>query len=88
MAQEFAAAGIELYYYSSPNSNGEVDFVVQAGDRVIPVEVKAEENLQAKSLKAFAAKYGLKDAVRTSMSNYREQDWMVNVPLFGVSGYF
>lgn len=87
VAQEFAAVGIELYYYSAPGSSGEIDFVVQAGDKVIPVEVKAEENLQAKSLKAFVAKYGLKDAVRTSMSNYREQDWMVNVPLFGVSGY-
>lgn len=87
VAQELAAAGMELYYYSAPGSSGEVDFVVQAGDKVIPVEVKAEENLQAKSLKAFVTKYGLKDAVRTSMSNYREQDWMVNVPLFGVSGY-
>ncbi len=87
VAQELVAAGIELYYYSASNSNGEVDFVVQTEGRVIPMEVKAEENLQAKSLKAFVAKYGMKDAVRTSMSDYREQDWMVNVPLFAASEY-
>lgn len=87
VAQELVAAGMELYYYSARESDGEVDFVVQAGDKVIPVEVKAEENLQAKSLRALAIKYGLRDVVRTSMSNYREQDWMVNVPLFAVSGY-
>ena len=78
---------MELYYYSASGSSGEVDFIVQVEDRAIPVEVKAEENLQAKSLRALVAKYGLKDAVRTSMSNYRERDWMVNVPLFEVSGY-
>lgn len=87
VAQELAAAGMELYYYSASGSSGEVDFIVQVEDRAIPVEVKAEENLQAKSLRALVAKYGLKDAVRTSMSNYRERDWMVNVPLFEVSGY-
>ena len=87
VAQELAAEGMELYYYSASNSGGEVDFVVQAGENIIPLEVKAEENLQAKSLRALVMKYGLKSAVRTSMSNYREQDWMVNVPLFAVSGY-
>ncbi len=87
VAQELAAAETELYYYSAPASGGEVDFVVQVEGKVIPVEVKAEENLQAKSLRALVTKYGLTDAVRTSMSNYREQDWMVNVPLFAVSEY-
>lgn len=87
VAQELSAAGMELYYYSAPNSSGEIDFVVQVPGNIIPVEVKAEENLQAKSLKAFSAKYGLKKAVRTSMADYKEQDWLVNVPLFAVSSY-
>lgn len=82
VAQELVSLGMELYYYSAENSSGEVDFVIQRANKVIPVEVKAEENLQAKSLRAFCKKYELSDAVRSSMSNYREQDWLVNVPLY------
>ncbi|MDE6897292.1 MAG: DUF4143 domain-containing protein, partial [Lachnospiraceae bacterium] len=88
VAQELTASGMELYYYSADNSSGEIDFVVQKGGRVVPVEVKAEENLQAKSLRMFCRKYHLETAVRTSMSDYREQEWMINVPLYAVSGYF
>ncbi len=88
IAQELTASGIELYYYSAENSSGEIDFMVQKDGRVVPVEVKAEENLQAKSLQAFYKKYHPEIAVRTSMSDYREQDWMVNVPLYALAGYF
>lgn len=87
VAQELVAAGMELYYYSTENSSGEIDFLVQCGMHVVPVEVKAEENLQAKSLKSFCAKYEPAYAVRTSMSNYREQDWMTNVPLYAIAGF-
>ena len=84
VAQELAGRGIALYYYSTENSSGEIDFVVQASKDCIPVEVKAEENLRAKSLRAYCAKYKPAIAVRTSMSDYREQDWMINVPLYVV----
>ncbi|MCD7751272.1 MAG: ATP-binding protein [Lachnospiraceae bacterium] len=87
VAQELAASGISLYYYSTENSSGEIDFVVQAGGRIIPIEVKAEENLQAKSLRSYCQKYKPEIAVRTSMSKYREQDWMVNVPLYALTAY-
>lgn len=87
VAQELTAAGMELYYYSSENSSGEIDFIVQRGGQVIPVEVKAEENLQAKSLREFCKKYHPETAVRTSMSGYRQQDWMTNVPLYALAGY-
>lgn len=87
IAQELASSNIELYYYSAENSSGEVDFIVQKGNRVIPVEVKAEENLQAKSLRALCKKYELSDAVRSSMADYREQEWMVNVPLYMLRTY-
>lgn len=87
VAQELASAGMELYYYSTDNSSGEVDFVVQRAGKVIPVEVKAEENLQAKSLRALCKKYTLPDAVRSSMSNYRVQEWMTNVPLYMLRQY-
>ncbi|MCD8300389.1 MAG: DUF4143 domain-containing protein, partial [Clostridiales bacterium] len=87
VAQEMAASGIRLYYYSSPNSSGEIDFVIQKAGYVIPIEVKAEDNLQAKSLKAYCQKYQPEIAIRTSMADYREQDWMVNVPLYALSAY-
>lgn len=87
VAQELNAIGLELYYYSAKNSKGEVDFIVQKSGNIIPIEVKAEENLQAKSLRALVQRYQLTEAVRTSMSNYREQDWMKNVPLYSLTDY-
>ena len=87
VAQQLAANGLGLYYYSKENSSGELDFIVQRGMKVVPVEVKAEENLQAKSLKAYCDKYAPEAAVRTSMSNYREQEWMTNVPLYALPQY-
>lgn len=87
VAQELASEGYELYYYSTENSSGEIDFIIQQSDYCIPIEVKAEENLRAKSLKAFCDKYHCNLAIRTSMSNYRKQDWMTNIPLYAVSQY-
>lgn len=86
-AQELRTAGFQLYYYSTENSDGEIDFVIQKEDRVIPVEVKAEENLRAKSLRAYCKKYSPSEAIRTSMSDYRQEDWMTNVPLYILSEY-
>lgn len=72
------------YYYSREDSRLEVDFIVQHQGRIIPVEVKAEENLRAKSLKAFMEKHKDLHAIRLSMSPYREQDWLTNYPLYAV----
>ena len=75
---------LSVYYWSSDNSRGEIDFLLQKESQIIPIEVKAKENLQAKSLRAFVEKNpGLK-GVRFSMSPYREQDWLVNYPLYSV----
>lgn len=76
----------DIFYWSSEKGTGEIDFLIQMDDKIVPVEVKAEENLQAKSLRSFVQKYDMKYAVRTSMSDYREQDWMVNYPLYDVGG--
>ena len=76
------------FYWSAENSRGEIDFLVQDEERIIPIEVKAEENLQAKSLRVFVERnHGLK-GMRLSMSPYREQDWLVNYPLYSVSAIF
>lgn len=75
---------LSIYYWSADNSRGEIDFLVQQEEKVIPIEVKAEENLQAKSLRMFVERNpGLK-GYRFSMSPYREQDWLVNYPLYSV----
>jgi len=87
VAQELVAKGMELYYFSTENSSSEIDFIIQKGELCIPVEVKASENLKAQSLRAYCRKYNPEVAVRTSMSNYRKEEWMVNVPLYLFSEY-
>ena len=73
-----------IYYWSSEKSSGEIDFILQHEGNIFPVEVKAEENLQAKSLKAFYQKYPNTIPVRTSMSDYRKDDWLTNIPLYSI----
>ena len=75
---------MSIYYWSSEKSSGEIDFILQHRGSIFPVEVKAEENLQAKSLKAFYQKYPNTIAVRTSMSDYRKEDWITNIPLYSI----
>lgn len=88
VAQELLVSGEELFYYSTENSSGEIDFVLQGETGIIPLEVKAEENLRARSLRAFCEKYKPELAIRSSMSDFREQDWMTNVPLYALSAYW
>jgi len=74
-----------LFYWSAERSNGEIDFVLQNQNRVIPIEVKSTENLKAKSLKYFEKKYKLNSSIRISMSDYRDEGWMKNIPLYCVN---
>ena len=74
----------ELYYWSSGNT-AEVDFIIQNKNEVIPIEVKAEENLKSKSLKVFVEKYHNKNALRTSMNKFRKEDWLTNIPLYAIA---
>ena len=71
-----------IYYYSAADSKQELDFLLQNGSSLIPVEVKAEENLRAKSLHQFVTERPGVHGVRLSMSPYRKQDWMTNIPLY------
>lgn len=73
-----------IYYYTNDRGSCEVDFVVDTGERIIPVEVKAEVNLKAKSLKTYREKYAPEVSVRTSMADYKKEDWLVNLPLYAV----
>jgi uncharacterized protein len=76
---------VPVYYFSTDDSHVEVDFVVQCGASIIPIEVKAEENLRAKSLRKYVSDNPQLKGIRFSMSPYRDQEWMKNIPLFAVT---
>lgn len=73
---------IGIYYYTNDRGNCEIDFLIDDGNKVIPLEVKAELNLKAKSLKTYREKYSPEVAVRTSMADYKENDGLVDMPLY------
>jgi len=75
----------DIFYWTASNATAEIDFLIQKENEIVPIEVKAEENLKSKSLKVFFDKFHPKQAIRFSMNNYRVQDWMVNIPLYGVN---
>lgn len=79
--------GLETYYWTSARGTAEVDFVVDTGDNIVPVEVKAEVNLQAKSLKVFREKFAPALSVRTSIADYKTEDWLLNLPLWAVETF-
>lgn len=85
MQQLATISDISVYYYTNDRSSAEIDFLIDNGETVIPVEVKAEVNLKAKSLKTYYEKYQPKISVRTSMADYKKEDWLVNLPLYAVS---
>ena len=72
------------YYWTNDRGSAEIDFLLDTGTEVIPVEVKAEKNLKAKSLKTYCEKFKPKTAVRTSMSDYKKEDWLTNIPLWAI----
>ena len=74
-----------LYYWTASNATAEVDLVFQWYDQIFPLEVKANENLQAKSLKSFVQKYESQKALRTSLSDFRIESWLINIPLYALS---
>ncbi|MCD7733238.1 MAG: ATP-binding protein [Oscillospiraceae bacterium] len=73
-----------VYYYTNDRGSCEIDFVVDTGEKIIPVEVKAEVNLKAKSLKTYREKFQPEISVRTSMSDYKQQDGFINLPLYAI----
>ena len=79
----------EPYYYAKTNSTQEIDFLLQdEEDEIVPLEVKAEKNVKAKSLRQFVADHQSKKAYRISMNDYQQEDWVTNVPLYAVNALF
>jgi predicted AAA+ superfamily ATPase len=79
------SCGVAPFYWSAKNAKAEVDFLYPSDEDIIPVEVKAEENLKAKSLRSYVERFAPKRCVRTSMSDYQAESWLVNLPLYAVS---
>lgn len=79
-----AGMGATPYFWTAEDSRAEVDFLVESFGRVMPIEVKAERNVRAKSLRAFRERYGVELAVRTSLAGWERQEGLLNVPLYAI----
>jgi len=75
---------LDAYYWTNTRGGAEVDFVVDTGEKIVPIEVKAEKNLKAKSLKSYVDKFHPPISVRTAMLDYKREDWLVNIPLWAI----
>lgn len=75
---------LDIYYYTNDRGSCEIDFVIDTGGKIVPVEVKAEVNLRAKSLKSYQEKFSPEISVRTSMADYKKEEWLVNLPLYAI----
>ena len=76
---------LNLFYYTNERGSCEIDFVVDTGEQIIPVEVKAEVNLKAKSLKTYHEKFKPEISIRTSMADYKKEEWLINLPLYAIN---
>lgn len=86
--QQLKAIGFIPYYWSNSKTPSEIDFIIQLDNRVIPIEVKAEENVRARSLSQFVKDNSGLKGLRISMKGYVDQEWMENIPLVGIDAYF
>lgn len=73
-----------VYYYTNDRGSCEIDFVVDTGEQIVPIEVKAEKNLRAKSLKTYRERFEPELSVRISMADYKKEDWLLNLPLYAI----
>lgn len=76
--------GSGTYYWTNDRGSAEIDFVIDTGNYVVPIEVKAETNLKAKSLKMYFEKFNPKISIRTSMADYKKEEWLINLPLWAI----
>lgn len=73
-----------VYYYTNDRGSCEIDFVIDTGEQIVPIEVKAETNLRAKSLKTYRERFEPELSIRTSMADYKKEDWLLNLPLYAI----
>ena len=88
LSEILAANPSQVFYFSAADSTVEIDFLVQKGTEIVPIEVKATENLQSKSLRTFIAAHEGLTGIRFSLAPSREQSWMRNIPLYAIGTFF
>ena len=76
---------LDIFYWTNNNGNAELDFLIDSRKNIIPLEVKAEVNLKAKSLKAYYEKFKPEISIRTAMTEFRKEEWLVNLPLWAIN---
>lgn len=84
VCQQLVSEGFAPFYWSAENSSGEVDFLVSLEGQVVPIEVKSALNVRSRSLRSFVEKYRIERSVRFSLALYKDQGWMINLPLYAV----
>lgn len=84
LQQLTTSQNLNIYYYTNERGSCEIDFLVDDGENIVPVEVKAEVNLKAKSLRTYKDKFNLVLAIRTSMTDYHMEAWLLNLPLYAI----
>lgn len=75
---------IDTYYWTNDRGSAEIDFLVDTGEEIVPIEVKAETNLKAKSLKSYYEKFSPEISIRTAMTDYKKEEWLLNIPLWAI----
>jgi len=75
---------LNTYYWTNNRGSAEINFLIDSGEKIVPVEVKAEKNLKAKSLKSYCEKFAPSISVRTAMIDYKREDWLINMPLWAI----
>lgn len=75
---------LDVFYYTNDRSSCEIDFVIDTGEKIIPLEVKSETNLKAKSLKSYKERFSPKTSMRISMADYKDEGWLINLPLYAI----
>ena len=83
-----SVSDLGLYYYTNDRGSCEIDFIIDTGEDVMPIEVKAEINLKAKSLKTYREKFNPKLSIRMSMADYKAEDVLINLPLYMAEEFF
>lgn len=84
LSQLISSSNLTPYYWTNDRGSAEIDFLISLENKVIPMEVKAEINLKAKSLKAYYEKFKPETSIRCAMTMYKEDDWLINLPLWGI----
>jgi predicted AAA+ superfamily ATPase len=77
---------ISINYYPFDNGRYKLDFIIDNEDGdLIPIEVKAGENLSASSFKIYCERHNPQTAIKTSLTNYKPESWMLNLPLYVIN---